>query len=579
MPPIRHAPASPQMKIRQRSRRACAPCRKRKIKCDGDEPCAACVGYGYDCIFAETWSPPKPQGTGKKSTNASTPSSDVGPSATGAVLQKQDGPYMATESVLPDANSALLNQTFKTKFTSSSSAIAFPTNLGLSLGLSNPPRLQSFGWNPGLRAEQKFLPTKTICNIISLEEMRFFADRYFKEVQIYFNLTDKTTILARAADFWTSSPTQGTDLEALVCQIVALGSYFSGSSSLAAEAEIVEHGRILLDLSTAHPPALLSCKHVAAWVLRAIYLRCTTRPNLSWMASCTALHLAESIGLHREVKNINFTRQEVPRQRTELEIDLRRRNFWVASALNQFLSAETGRTKVHIDSVDCTPLQPHPGDLTAQTVTILQTVPGRTIVDGTFLDLSTALDTATTLPANSPFLVLLKADVSFVIFRVFRSTNVAPSLAQVSSLLEIIRVALDAVKFLRTMNQPWWNVVCTPFHSICVLLSLNTSESLAMIPGALETLKSTVAIFDSFLPNEALRTTYTLVQAARSKMGRDMESLDLGLSIVGELSGQPEANLPWGVKDNLGYFEYFDFGNMVGIDDAGLLDSEPYLGF
>jgi hypothetical protein len=511
----------------------------------------------------------------KLSTSVSTPSSTgIVTTFEGPLPQKEDAPYIAAESLVPDANSALLHQSIKTRFTSSSSAIAFPTNLGVSLGLSDPPRLQAFGWNPGTRPEQKFLPNKTICNIITLDEMKYFADKYFKEVHMYFGIISEDLFTSRSPDFWNSSNKHGTDFEALICGVVALGSYFSGSAGSAAEAEIVDHGRILLDLSTAYPPALLSMKHVGAWILRAIYLRCNTRPHLSWMASCTAVHISEAIGLHRDIKNIRM-KQSPPRNISPVEEDLRRRTFWVAMALNQFLAAEYGRTRVNLDQIDCKPLLPQAGDLTTQTTAIMQSVPGS---NGTVSDLFTALNVAAALPANSAFLVLLRADVCFCIYRMFRSTNLALLASQIAALLEVIRVALDGVKFLRTLGQCWWNIIGTPFHCICVLLSVGTSESFAMIPGALETLKNTVAIYDSHISNEALRTAYALVQGARAKMGRETEILDHGLTIVGDLSDRPKGDLGslggWDVGDALGFIDYnFDFG---WLDDSALLNSGLY---
>jgi len=113
---------------------------------------------------------------------------------------------------------------------------------------------------------------------------------------------------------------------------------------------VVEQAKVLLDLTISHPPALLSVKHVVAWVLRAIYLRCTTRPHLSWMASNNALHIAEALGLHREFSEIHNS-CTMFRKVSPLEIDLRRRTFWVAMALNQFFASEYGRSRVHIDFV------------------------------------------------------------------------------------------------------------------------------------------------------------------------------------------------------------------------------------
>ncbi|KAH8803012.1 fungal-specific transcription factor domain-containing protein [Xylogone sp. PMI_703] len=38
-------------KKRQRTRQACDECRREKTKCDGNQPCAHCLGYGYHCSY------------------------------------------------------------------------------------------------------------------------------------------------------------------------------------------------------------------------------------------------------------------------------------------------------------------------------------------------------------------------------------------------------------------------------------------------------------------------------------------------------------------------------------------------
>ncbi len=284
------------------------------------------------------------------------------PQAASDKVDKADGPYMTSESLPRDHNGTpFLDGLLTTKFTSSHSAIAFPRSLGISLGLPDPPRLQSFGWNPGTRPEPFAAPMQTLRDILNLEQVKLYSEIYFNEVHPFFGLLNRDLYFKYATEFWGARK-QGTDFEACMCGIVALGSMFSGTVApvLATEALVVEHGRLLLDLTTTYAPASLSRRHIAAWILRALYLRSTTRPHLSWMASCTAVHIAEAIGLHREV-NVNQTRVVL-----ENEKDCRRRIFWVAVALNQFLSSEYGRTRVTIDNVAVMPLLPGDGEFTAQ---------------------------------------------------------------------------------------------------------------------------------------------------------------------------------------------------------------------
>lgn len=600
MPPERHihTPAHDQIKVRQRSQRACDPCRKRKIKCDATEPCAACVGYGYDCIYthrpttrkgmptAEVASPNPShqiawqassttaaatpvQAAASNTSAASAPGSE--PTRTlGEVRQKHDGGFMASESFVQESQSGgepLLLYNLKTRFTSAHSAIAWPKSLGMSLGLPNPPRLQSFGWNPGTRPEQKFMPENNICNIISLDEMSRFADVYFNKVHPFFGIIGKDMFAAQATEFWVSRK-RATDFEGVICGVIALGSYFSGPAPSAAEAQVVEQGRLLLDLSIAHPPVLLSVKHVQAWILRALYLRSTTRPHSSWMASCNAVHIAEALGLHRDIGETQMKR-DMPHLINSLEEDLRRRTFWVAVSFNQFLASEYGRTRVQPDSIGCKPLRTQAGDLTAQMVAIMQSTPGPQRISGNTSELVTALSNLWVMPVEAPFLGLLRADASFCVFRMLRSSNTNLPEANVREMLDIIRCAMDAVKFLDTMQHPWWNIIGTPFHSVLVLLSIETTESFAMIPAALEALKNIVAVYDSHLSREALLTARALVQGARDRRGSELESLDRGLSLVGNMPQTPDVNalsgdnnFEWRMDSDVGLSDFLDFDNL-----------------
>jgi hypothetical protein len=159
-----------------------------------------------------------------------------------------------------------------------------------------------------------------------------------------------------------------------------------------------------------------------------------------------------------------------------------------------------------------------------------------------------------------------------------RSTNVSLSSGQIASLLEVIQVALDGATFLVSIRQPWWNLVGTPFHSVCILLSLGTSQSLAMIPAALEALKNVATTYDSHLSREAIRTAHDLVQGAREKRRKELESLDQGVEVVssglqspGPLSVSSGPNFEWSMNNDLGLSDFLDFGGYGFENDAFLL--------
>jgi hypothetical protein len=437
----------------------------------------------------------------------------------------------------------------------------------MAMGLANPPRLQAFAWNAGIRAEQNFVPPNSIRDIVSLEEMRRYSKIYFEEVGPYFGFLDSGMFTSRLAEFW-SLKQHGTDFEVILCGVFALGSYFSGDLQPSQfESQVVEQGRLLLDMSVSHPPAMISINYVAAWTLRTIYLRLTTRPHLSWMASCTSVHLAEAIGLHREINEIQRSRTVSP-----LETELRRRTFWVTMGLHQFFAAEYGRSRIVLDMVVCQPITPRTGDLTSETIAILRSVLDQSYV-GRPVELIEALTKAIDLPAKSPFLSLLRADACFSIYRMLCSTNSRLQDEQIPPLLEIVHTGLDGVAFLSSVNQAWWNIVGTPFHSVCVLISVGTSESYDLLPAVLQTLKNVTTKFDSHLSNEAIRTALEVVRGVRNQRSRDVDKIDEILEKVGDFSSPTGSRYDplingseWQLEDDLGFQDFLDLANYFGND-------------
>ena len=108
------------------------------------------------------------------------------------------------------------------------------------------------------------------------------------------------------------------------------------------------------------PPALVD---VQSWLLRTIYLRLTSHPHAAYMASCTVMHLIEVMGLHHEATDSlleSSTSEHVAVSETK------RRTFWVARALNAWISAEYGKSRVTLHHVTIRLPQPRQEDYTAE---------------------------------------------------------------------------------------------------------------------------------------------------------------------------------------------------------------------
>jgi hypothetical protein len=103
-----------------------------------------------------------------------------------------------------------------------------------------------------------------------------------------------------------------------------------------------------------------------------------------------------------------------------------------------------------------------------------------------------------------------------------------------------------------------------------------------MIPSALETLKNITAIYDSHLSREALSTGYALVQAAREQRSKQLESLDRGLDVVGEVSQSassiittPGDEFQWPMDNDLGFSDFLDLSSYYNLTDRALAGPAP----
>lgn len=84
---------------RRRVTRACDECRKKKVKCDGKQPCIHCTVYNYDCTYnqptrrAIPGSGPVPAGNdaNRKTAGTDNGGSDAGGDASGPSHSKRAG--------------------------------------------------------------------------------------------------------------------------------------------------------------------------------------------------------------------------------------------------------------------------------------------------------------------------------------------------------------------------------------------------------------------------------------------------------------------------------------------------------
>ena len=569
---------------RRRVRKACEPCRHRKVKCDGGFPCKVCSGYGYECFYQTGEGVPTVVQSPKLKTGAS-------PIVAGANHQdfnitSQELPDIAGPKrrlyVLSDDPQSL--KPLNAHFTRVDSAIAFPRSLGLSLNLNNPPRIHSFAWNAGTRGDTGPPARSKVFEYVSLRDVEALSKTYFSNVHPIFGVIDRESFERKATNCWTNQEVD-TGFEAVLCSVIALGSFFSKTGSFAYESEVVEQGRLALDSTFAQPKVLLSVDFVAAWVLRAIYLRATAKPHLSWMASNMAMHTAESVGLHQELNDICQGKTAALQSRVadEAECELRRRVYWVSACLNRLFACHYGRTHIMLQNIGCRYPTAREGDETTEFIDLINRAPldnpaGSSIFSSA--ELTESLKKLSESPIKPLPLILLRADMSFCIYRKLRYLGVTLSPARVEIFLSMTRVALAAANVLANEGQQWWSVIGVPFHSLCSLIAIGTIESISLLPEAMETLQRVTSIFSSPHATEALQTGTYLLRGAEAKKRREYDLLQktvaLGSSGAtavsqrsaagGEVINDVMPSFEWPTDLDLGWSEFLTFTDFDGGD-------------
>ncbi|CAG8029043.1 unnamed protein product [Penicillium olsonii] len=544
--------------LRQRSTRACLPCRQRKRKCDGKVPCNTCIGYGYDCNYDSAQAP-----SNKKR--------QLEPEQTSQAAKAVRTSEPQGREHDPPSASGILDST-KSRYVGRYSCVAFPLCVGLELQAAKPPRLHSFAYHAGIRREPESEARLQLVQRMSWNTIRRQLDFYFITIHPVFGFLNKSSVYERCEKHWHGQP-QSPDFEAIVSGLAALTSLFNGSLDREKEMWLALHAKeILEDPFISRFPSI---DQVAAWILRTLYLRATTRPHVAWICSCTLMHLVEATGLHQNPKSLILATGGLEDSTSELSNALER-TAWAAHCLHVIIAYEYGRSVMDLDFSlhKSPPLSTGVDDFTPELCALVEVVPLSKATDpGVAIhELSTALSQLAEKFASHEFLILVRADLGFSVYRRLRllKSNLRESLLE-----EVIAMGMSALPAARTLvsqNQPWWNVISTVFQFVCVLLAIDTQASLTHLPEVMDTLEMIVDQLDTHLANEAIATARGLLRALLEKRRRSIETLEniLGPSSDVSADAKSQAEQPTEFGDSyswpqqasdLDFFLNMDFFN------------------
>lgn len=477
-------------------------------------------------------------------------SSDSAPSPFGHSPTKASRPGRLEREETPESPDSTVDQGIldpvKTRYMGLHSVMAFPRNLGLEFQSANPPRVHSFAWNCGIRLEENGSNHINLKTLISREEFERYQRVYFETVHPVFGILDQRLFSRTADQFWSEASGHSA-FEAILAGVIALGSFFSATLGHPRELDIVQHAKNLLE-----DPVIsrrVSVDQVSAWILRTIYLRSTTRPHVAWLASNIAMHLAEATGLHHEMDAVVLTTgpssQIVP---NESGCEQARRLFWSAWMANSMISYEYGRSSCSLNNITCRQPTYTKGDYTALLISIAQLVPRESLNSGP--DLQHTLPKLQQVPDDHPFVSMSKADLCMSLYRHHRLLKHPIDKKEILQIINIGNTATEAAYKLAQENKFWWNVLCTVFQYVCVLLAIDTSDSLGQVQNAMCTLENIAGQLGTHVSTEAVNTLKVLLRDSMKKKRQEVQLLeaadsDLNANTNNELGDMENVDINW----------------------------------
>ncbi|OKL56561.1 hypothetical protein UA08_08082 [Talaromyces atroroseus] len=507
---------------RRRAKIACEPCRERKRKCNARLPCETCIQYEYDCFYAETKrAKPRLSSSVPEQLHAS-PQSDGTVATTAESGKKHDpkqppqGPFLghhrqkqpetSLATVNNSNNNSNSNPSTHLQSLEANSGAAFVRRLGLKIDPSNAPRLHLFAWNVGDRLAGCPSGTpKNITSILSKNEMIHLASVHFDKAAEVYGFIDRVVFFQRLEERWRN-PTVITTYDPVLCGVAAMGFLFTQKFPAIVEPDLVETARALLERhSRSTPPSMDT---VTGWLVLVAYLRMSSLPHTTWLASCSLMHVAEAANIHLESpSNTIFDRSS-----EDIDVDSRRRLWGLSLHLHIWASFDLGRTKITIPGASTKPVAPKPGNYTSQILSFLPLTdeldPNKT---RTVEDLEADMAQVLAEECDQPCVVLCQVNLLLCIFRRLRAQKSNMLNLQMDRILELAMKGVRAADQLVDTISPWHHTSNIPFQVICLLLSIDNRASLSLLGDAMRCLQRVAMMWDTPVMREAYNTAYLLI--------------------------------------------------------------------
>lgn len=563
---------------RHRALRACEPCKHRKKRCDGTEPCATCVRYQYKCYFSlesrfrlkrALRQGSRPEQTAYESNPAL--------SSTGLTIQRhaegkgrqlgRSREAISREAISYAASSSLLADRLQAHRDGRSSGSILQSTL-----LSGP--------------SDDCDATATMTSALSLDQMQRFAASFFESVHPVYTFIRPTVVHeAIAAKFSSTDGVQPYD--AILFGILALGSLFS--EGIAATQEN-RHMALARNAQTCLDADMTRCSTpnfnlIAALVLRTLYLRSTGRTYTTWIASCTTMHTIAM--MEKDIEDLTSVARP-----QDLYFEPRQA-LWIARLLNTWIAHECGRPPIKtpfdtllVPPTPCNPVSATPEEQIIYLYHISEALCPENQSNPTELEVSIMKLAALDAQQCHDGVLLSRTIMALCFHRFLRSSETADLDGQTfARLVEIGLDGLQAAKRLAQRQKPWWHVANVPFQFLCAMLIIDTTSSFAQIPTALRAFEDVARAMPSSTITEALKFATKLIGLSRLQKIEQLQYLNQcsetfqkqtvpirrESTYEGDVQMQPSVagfSVPWQIFDSeeLGGFGSFDWSFLPSMD-------------
>lgn len=232
------------------------------------------------------------------------------------------------------------------------------------------------------------------------------------------------------------------------------------------------------------------------------------------------MHIMEAIGAHQDPELASLVYSDTANVGFHEEIQ--RRLFWVAMVLNSWISYEYGRSRVSPRGVSCKLPLPRKDDYTTDLISLYEISelldPD---CDNKAVDFEEALARVEGLTLSHDALILSQSNLALTIYRRLRISSVNISNDVLARIMQFGNQGLHAAVRLAEECHPWWHVANLPFQFICILLAIDTRESLSYIGPAVSSFRTITRHFNTPTIHTALETIESLVGLFQSKKERD----------------------------------------------------------